>query len=184
MNREEAFHLLKENLKNQNLIKHSLAVEASMKTLAEHFGEDIEKWAVCGLLHDIDYELVRNEMNLHSKRGAEMLKGLGFSEEIYNAVLTHNEAHGVEPETLLAKSLFCVDPLTGLIVASALVLPSKKINELETRSVLKRFKEKAFARGANRGIIGKCQEYLNLSLEEFIRIVLKAMQGVSNDLSL
>ena len=184
MNREEAFQLLKENLKNQNLIKHSLAVEAAMKALAEHFGEDIEKWAVCGLLHDIDYELVKDEMNLHSKRGAEILKGLEFSEEIYNADLTHNEAHGVEPETLLAKSLFCVDPLTGLIIASTLVLPSKKINELETGSVLKRFKEKAFARGANRGIIGKCQEYLNLSLEEFIGIVLKAMQGISNELGL
>jgi len=184
MNREEAFQLLKENLKNQNLIKHSLAVEAAMKALAEHFSEDIGKWAVCGLLHDIDYELVKNEMNLHSKRGAEMLKGLGFSEEIYNAVLTHNEAHGIDPETLLAKALFCVDPLTGLIIASTLVLPSKKINELETGSVLKRFKEKAFARGADRGIIGKCQEYLNLSLEEFIGIVLKAMQGISNELNL
>jgi len=109
---------------------------------------------------------------------------LGFSEDIYNAVLTHNEAHGIDPETLLAKALFCVDPLTGLIVASTLVLPSKKINELETGSVLKRFKEKAFARGADRGIIGKCQDYLNLSLEEFIGIVLKAMQGISNELNL
>ena len=184
MNKEEAFQLLRENLKNQNLIKHSLAVEAAMKTLAEHFSEDIEKWAVCGLLHDIDYELVKNEMNLHSKRGAEMLKGLEFSEEIYNAVLTHNEAHGVEPETWLAKSLFCVDPLTGLIVASTLVLPSKKINDLETGNVLKRFKEKAFARGANREIIAKCQEYLNLSLEEFVGIVLKAMQEISSELGL
>ena len=123
-------------------------------------------------------------MNLHSKRGAEILKGLGFKEEIYNAVLTHNEAHGVEPESLLAKALFCVDPLTGLIVASTLVLPSKKINDLETGSVLKRFKEKAFARGANRDIIRKCQEYLSLSLEEFIGIVLKAMQEISNELGL
>ena len=184
MNREEALQLLKENLKNQNLIKHSLAVEAAIKTLAERFDEDIGKWALCGLLHDIDYELVKNEMNLHSKRGAEILKGLGFSEEIYNAVLTHNEAHGIEPETLLAKSLFCVDPLTGLIVASTLVLPSKKINDLETVSVLKRFKEKAFARGASREIIAKCQEYLNLSLEEFVGIVLKAMQEISNELGL
>lgn len=184
MNREEALQLLKENLKNQNLIKHSLAVESAMKALAEHFGEDVEKWALCGLLHDIDYELVKNEMNLHSKRGAEMLKGLEFSEEIYNAVLTHNEAHGIDPETLLAKALFCVDPLTGLIVASTLVLPSKKINDLETGNVLKRFKEKAFARGVNRGIIGKCQEHLSLSLEEFVGIVLKSMQGISNELGL
>lgn len=184
MNRDEALNLLKENLKNKNLIKHSLAVEAAMKALAEHFEEDAEKWVLCGLLHDIDYELVKNEMDLHSKRGTGMLKELGFKEEIYEAVLTHNEAHGIEPKTLLAKALFCVDPLTGLIVAATLVLPSKKINDLEVANVLKRFKEKAFARGASREIISKCQEYLNLSLEEFTGIVLKAMQEISNELGL
>lgn len=184
MNKESALELLRENLTNQNLIKHSLAVEAVMRALAGHFGEDAEKWAMCGLMHDIDYEIVKDDISSHSRKGAEMLKELGFNEEICYAVLTHNEAHGIEPESLLAKSLFCVDPLTGLMVAATLVLPSKKINDLETENVLKRFKEKAFARGANREIIGKCQEYLNLSLEEFVEIVLNAMKKISKELGL
>ena len=184
MNREEAFTLLKENLKNKNLLKHCLAVEGAMRSLAQHFSKDVEKWGICGLLHDIDYELVKDEMHLHSKKGADMLKNLGFEQEIYEAVLAHNEAHGIEPKSLIAKALFCVDPLTGLIVAATLVLPSKKINELSPQSVVKRFKEKAFARGANRQIIAQCQEYLGLSLEEFIGIVLSAMQQRAGELDL
>lgn len=184
MKRETAVNLLKENLKNQNLIKHSLAVEVAMRDLAEHFGKDIEKWSLCGLLHDIDYEKIKGEPSLHSKEGAEMLKNLGLDEEICEAVLAHNEAHGIEPQTLIAKSLFCIDPLTGLIVAAALVLPSKKVNDLQPGNVLKRFKEKAFARGANREIIAKCKEYLDLSLEEFVRIVLSSMQKISGQLGL
>lgn len=184
MTRNKAFDLLKENLKNQNLIKHSLAVEASMRGLAEKFNEDVEKWGICGLIHDIDYEKTGGNPNLHSKQGAEMLKGLGFDEETYKAVLAHNEIHGIKPESLMAKALYCVDPLTGLIVAATLVLPSKKINKLEIDSVLKRFKEKAFAKGADREIIKKCEEYLNLSLKEFIRITLSSMQKISNELGL
>lgn len=184
MERQAALELLKENLKNKNLIKHSLTVEAAMRVLAEHFNEDAKKWAVCGLLHDIDYEKTEGKADLHSKQGAEMLKNLGFNDEIYSAVLSHNEAHGIEPGSLMAKSLFCVDPLTGLIVAATLVLPSKKINDLRTDSILKRFKEKAFARGANREIIARCQEYLGLPLEQFVAIVLSAMQQISDELGL
>jgi predicted hydrolase (HD superfamily) len=113
-----------------------------------------------------------------------MLKDLGFDTEVCQAVLAHNEVHGVQPESLMAKALYCVDPLTGLIVAATLVLPSKKINDLKVENVLNRFKEKAFARGANRETIGKCQEYLNLSLEKFVEIVLSAMQKISNELGL
>ncbi|MCP6719321.1 MAG: HDIG domain-containing protein [Patescibacteria group bacterium] len=184
MERNKALNLLKENLKNQNLIKHCLAVEAAMRGLAEHFNEDAEKWGISGLLHDIDYENVKEDMSLHSKKGSEMLKGLGFDQDIYEAVLTHNEVHGIEPKTLMAKALFCVDALTGLIVAATLVLPSKKINELKPENVLKRFKEKAFARGANREIITKCKDYLSLSLEEFVEIVLSSMQKISDELGL
>lgn len=184
MQREKALNLLKENLKNQNLIKHCLAVETVMKELAKHFGEDEEKWAICGLLHDIDYEKTKGDPNLHSKIGSEMLKDLGLEEDICQAVLTHNEAHNIAPESLMAKALYCIDPLTGLIVAATLVLPSKKINDLQVESVLKRFKEKAFARGANREIIAQCQEYLNLSLEKFTEIVLSAMQKISDELGL
>ena len=184
MDRETALNLLKQNLKNQNLIKHSLAVEASMRGLVERLNEDVEKWGICGLIHDIDYEKTGGDENLHSKQGADMLKQLGFDKEIYEAVLTHNEIHGIEPKSLMAKALYCVDPLTGLIVAATLVLPSKKINDLSAESVLKRFKEKAFAKGVNREIIQKCEQYLNLSLEEFIRITLISMQKISNELGL
>lgn len=184
MKREEALNLLKENLKNQNLQKHCLAVEAVMRGVAEHFKEDAEKWGLCGLLHDIDYEKTKGEASVHSKEGAEMLRNLGIEEEICDAVLSHNEAHGIEPKTKMAKALFCIDPLTGLIVAATLVLPSKKINDLKAENVLRRFKEKAFARGANREIIKKCEEYLGLPLAEFIEIVLSSMQKISDELGL
>jgi len=174
--REAALNLLKENLKNQNLQKHCLAVEAGMRGLARHFNEDEEKWGLCGLLHDIDYEKTKDNPNLHSKVGAEMLGKLGVDEEICQAVLTHNEAHKILPESKMAKALFCIDPLTGLIVAATLVLPSPKISDLKVENVLHRFKEKSFARGANRELIKKCNELLGLSLEEFVKIVLEAMQ--------
>ncbi len=184
MTRDQALSSLKENLKNNNLIKHCLAVEAAMRGLAQKFNEDIDKWGICGLVHDIDYEQTAGNENLHSKQGAEMLKELGFEKEIYSAVLTHNEAHGIEPESLMAKALFCVDPLTGLIVAATLVLPSKKISDLTTESVLKRFKENAFAKGANREVIKQSEQYLNLSLEEFVDINLSSMQAISGELGL
>ncbi|HHE76447.1 MAG TPA: HDIG domain-containing protein, partial [Candidatus Parcubacteria bacterium] len=100
MEREEALTLLKENIKNKNLIKHSLAVEAAMKSLARYFKEDEEKWGLAGLLHDIDYEKVGGRLEEHSRAGSEMLRNLGFNEEICSAVLTHNEAHGIEPRSL------------------------------------------------------------------------------------
>jgi len=183
MNRDEAFNLLLEKIKSQNLIKHSLAVEACMKGLARHFGEDEEKWAIAGLLHDIDYEETKNNASQHSILGAEMLGKVGLDQEICQAVKTHNEAHGILPETKLAKALFCLDPLTGLIVAATLVLPSKKINDLTVENVLNRFKEKSFARGAKREIILKCSE-IGLNLEKFIEICLKSMQEISDQLGL
>jgi hypothetical protein len=184
MERGKLLNLLKENLKNQNLIKHSLAVEAGMRALARYFGEDEEKWAIAGLLHDIDYEKTKGDPSLHSKVGSQILKEIGFDQEICDAVLTHNEAHGILPLSRMAKALFCLDPLTGLIVAATLVLPSKKLKDLKVENVLNRFKEKSFARGANREIIKKCEEYLGLPLEKFIEITLRAMQEISDQLGL
>ena len=184
MEREKLLNLLKENLKNPNLIKHSLAVEAGMRALARYFGEDEEKWAIAGLLHDIDYEKTKGDPNLHSKVGSQILREMGFDQEICNAVLTHNEAHGILPLSRMAKALFCLDPLTGLIVAATLVLPSKKLKDLKVENVLNRFKEKSFAKGANREIIKKCEEYLGLPLEKFVEITLKAMQEISDQLGL
>jgi len=184
MNREQAIKILKENLSNQNLIKHCLAVEAVMRALSRHFNEDEEKWGLAGLLHDIDYEKVKGDLSRHSLVGAKMLEDLGVEKEICQAVKVHNEAHGIPPQTLMEKALFTVDPLTGLIVAATLVLPSKKLRDLTEKNVLNRFKEKAFARGANREIIRKCEEYLGLSLEDFVKIGLEAMKGISDDLGL
>jgi putative nucleotidyltransferase with HDIG domain len=184
MRREEAFNLVKQHISNQNLIKHSLAVEAIMRVLAEYFGENKEKWGLAGLLHDIDYEKTKADPTQHSLVGAEMLEDLGLDKEICQAIKVHNETHGILPQTLMEKALYVVDPLTGLIVAATLVLPSKKIADLTPENVLNRFKEKAFARGANREIIKKCQEYLNLSLENFVKIGLKAMQSISSELGL
>ncbi len=184
MKKEEALNLLKKYLKNQNLIKHSLAVEVVMRELANYFNEDVEKWGIAGLLHDIDYELVKNDMSKHSLLGAEILKENGLEEDICNAVKVHNEMHNIEPKTLMEKSLYVADPLTGLITASVLVLPSKKIKDLTIENVLRRFKENAFARGANREIIKKCEELLNLELEKFVNIGLLSMKEISDDLGL
>ncbi|PIX88555.1 MAG: phosphohydrolase [Candidatus Nealsonbacteria bacterium CG_4_10_14_3_um_filter_36_16] len=184
MTREEGLKLLKENLSNQNLIKHSLAVEAIMRTLARHFDEDEEKWALAGLLHDIDYDKVKDDLSQHSLLGSKVLEDLGIDKDICQAVKVHNEAHGIPPQTLMEKALFVTDPLTGLIVAATLVLPSKKLVDLTTENVLNRFKEKAFARGANREIIKKCEELLGLKLEEFVKIGLLAMQKIGAQLAL
>jgi len=203
MTREEALTLLKENLSNQNLIKHCLAVEAIMRALARHLaerseaerrmkmsrmahrpGEDVEKWGLAGLLHDIDYDRFKNDLSQHSLVGAKMLEDFGLEKDICQAVKVHNEAHGIPAQTLMEKALFVADPLTGLIVAATLVLPSKKLADLTVENVLNRFGEKAFARGANREIIRKCEELLNLKLEEFVEVGLKAMQGVATELGL
>lgn len=184
MTRKEALELLKQNLSNQNLIKHCLAVEAVMRGLAVHLQQDEAKWGVVGLLHDIDYEKTKDNPSQHSLIGAQMLEETGLDKDICRAVRVHNEMHGLPLETLMDKALFIVDPLTGLIVAATLVLPSKKIIDLTTESVLNRFSEKSFAKGANREIIKKCEELLDIKLENFIDISLKAMQQISGDLGL
>ncbi len=184
MNREQASELLKQNLSNQNLIKHCLAVEAVMRALAVHLQQDEAKWGLVGLLHDIDYEKTKDNPGQHSLIGAQMLEEVGLDKDICQAVKVHNEMHGLPLETLMDKALFTVDPLTGLIVAATLVLPSKKIADLTTESILNRFSEKSFAKGAKREIIKKCEELLGIKLEEFVDISLKAMQQISSDLGL
>ncbi len=184
MNRQEALNLVKEKVQNKNLINHCLVVEAVMKGLAENFSEDVEKWGRAGLLHDIDYEETKDKPLEHSQIGAEFLRGLGVEEEICQAVLKHNEAHGIEPETKMEKALFVSDPITGLIVATTLVLPEKKLAAVSVENVLNRFKEKGFAKGANREIIAKCELLLGLSLEKFAEIVLGAMKSIAGEIGL
>jgi len=150
MNKDEALLMLNDKVKTPNLIKHCLACGAAMRELAKYFKEDEEKWEIAGLLHDIDYEETKDNPEQHSLIGSEYLKEQNI--DIVEAVKTHNEIHGIAPETKMAKALFCTDPLTGLIVATTLVLPSKKIKDVTTDNILNRFKEKGFARGANREI--------------------------------
>jgi len=184
MDRQQAFELINQNLTNKNLIKHCLAVEAVMKSLAEYFQEDQASWGLAGLLHDIDYEQTKDDPARHSLIGAEMLQKAGLDEEICQAVKTHNETHGLELASRMAKALFVTDPLTGLIVASTLVLPSKKIRDLTVENVMNRLKEKGFARGANREIIQRCTYLLDLSLEKFVNLSLQSMQRIDEDLGL
>jgi len=183
MTREEVLKLLNEKVQNKNLIKHCLAVEACMKEFAEHFSQNTEQWGLAGLLHDVDYETTKEDLTQHSLVGAKILEDAGLDKEICEAVKTHNEAHGLKPESLMAKVLLPVDPLTGLIVASTLVLPRKKIADITVENILNRFKEKGFAKGANREIISKCTD-AGMNLEQFVEIGLRAMKKISIELGL
>lgn len=183
MNRKEVLASVRGNVESKNLVKHMLATEAIMRALAQRLGEDEEEWGLTGLLHDIDAELTEGDMDSHSRLGADLARELGASEAMAHAILCHNQAHGVPCETKLDKALFCVDPLTGLITAATLVRPDKKLAGLEAKSVVKRFKEKGFAAGADREQISLCRE-IGLELSEFIGLGLKAMQGVASDLGL
>ena len=183
MKREEVLDSVKTNVENANLVKHMLSTEVIMRALAKRFGEDEKEWSLTGLLHDIDVELTEGDMSSHSKLGADLARELGASEVMTHAILCHNERHGVSCETKLDKALFCADPLTGLIIAAALVRPDKKLAGLEASSVRKKFKEKGFAAGANREQIALCSE-IGLELDEFIELGLTAMKGIAADLGL
>jgi putative nucleotidyltransferase with HDIG domain len=181
--REEALDSIRANIENKNTIKHMLATEAIMRALARRFGEDEEEWGLTGLLHDIDMELTEGDMSTHSRLGADLARELGASEAMAHAILCHNQAHGIPMETRLDKALCCADPLTGLVIAAALVRPDKRLAGLEANSVRKKFKEKSFAAGANREQIAGCAE-LGIELDEFIELGLEAMKGIAPNLGL
>ncbi len=190
MNRQEMLELVKEKIKNKNLVNHCLAVEAIMKALAEELNKkagssenDIEKWAITGLVHDIDYAQTADNPEKHALLGAEILEDLGFDGDIVRAVKAHNQVHGIPLESQMDIALYAADPVSGLIVAAALIRPEKKLRALNAGSVLKRFGEKAFARGASRKQIRTCEK-LGLTLEEFIDISLSAMKGIAGEIGL
>ncbi|SMB85257.1 hypothetical protein SAMN00017405_1624 [Desulfonispora thiosulfatigenes DSM 11270] len=183
MQRQEALELVKLNVNNKNLINHMLACEAVMKGLARHFSEDEEKWGLAGLLHDIDYNLTMTDPFEHGLLGAKMLKEKDVDSEIIHAIEAHNEMTGVERKNQLDKALYCTDPLTGLIVAGALIKKEKGLNAIDLDFLKRRFDEKGFAKGASRIQIAACRE-INLSLDEFITIGLKSMQEIHQDLGL
>ena len=182
MTRDQALDLVKQHTKNPNLIKHMLAVESAMKAYAQKFGEDEEKWAICGLLHDFDYEKMGSEHP--SEWGFEILRENGVDEDIIQAIKGHalRDDPSSRP-TKMAKALFAVDELTGFIVAVALVRPNQ-ISDLQIKSIKKRFKDKAFAKGVNREDIYQGVEELGVDLDEHIQLVLDAMRSIKDTLGL
>ena len=188
MTRSDAMSLVEEYTKNRNLIKHMLAVEAGMKAYARRFGEDEELWGILGLVHDFDYERFPNPDRLsdreHPAEGARILRERGWPEEIVEAVLGHADHTGVPRKTRMAKALYAVDELTGLIVAVALVRPSKKLADVDLKSVKKKWKEKAFAAGVEREAIVRGAEELGVPLDEHIETVIQSMQEISGEIGL
>ena len=183
MDRNDAWELLCEFTKTESLRKHGLAVEAAMRHFARKHGDDEEKWAVVGLLHDFDYE-AHPTMEEHPFVGARILRERGWPEEIARAVLSHADYSGVTRDSLLEKTLFAVDELTGLITAVALVRPNKSIAEVEASSVRKKMKDKAFARSVNRDDIVKGAQELGVELDAHIAEVIEAMKPAAKDLGL
>ncbi|MBN1260086.1 MAG: HDIG domain-containing protein [Anaerolineae bacterium] len=184
--REAAWTLLNEYTQSPSLINHALAVEAGMRAYARRFGENEEKWAVVGLLHDFEYEQYPDlGPEGHPFKGAMILRERGWSEELIRAIQCHAPAiTGAQPETNLEKAIYAVDELTGLITAVALVRPSKDIRDVKTRSVKKKWKDRSFAAGANREDIENGAAMLGVELGEHIAIVLEAMQGIAEALGL
>jgi uncharacterized protein len=183
MTREQALIELKKYINNKNLLNHMYAAEVVMARLAHRFDQDEQQWAMAGLMHDIDYDHTKDTPELHALKGAEILTELGFAPEVVYAVKVHNDRLGLPRVSLMDKALYATDPLTGLIVAGALIRPEKKLSAVTVESLLKRFNEKSFAKGANREHIAACSE-LGLSLEEFITLGLEAMQGIAVELGL
>jgi len=183
MDRKQAWALLTEYTRNQNLIKHALAVEAAMRAYARRFGEDEEKWGVTGLIHDFDYEQ-HPTAEEHPAWGAKRLEELGWPEDIVYAVKCHGDHLGLPRQSLMDKALYAVDELTGLIVAVALVRPSKSIMDVKLKSIKKKWKDKAFAAGVHREAIEEGAADLGVELNEHIGIVLAAMQGIAEELGL
>ena len=181
MNRDEALELVQKYLKNKNLVKHSLAVEVCMKAIASRLNQDVEKWGLAGILHDLDYEITEKSPELHSTETVKILKEMGVDPDIMQAIQAH--AAQVPCKSEMDWAIYSIDPLTGLIIAATLMHPSKKLKEVDLEFVKRRYKEKSFARGAKREDIEQCRN-IGLELDEFIFLCLGAMQGIDKDLGL
>jgi putative nucleotidyltransferase with HDIG domain len=181
--REDAFVLLKEYNKNESLIKHALAVEGVMRYIARKRGEDEEKWGVIGLIHDLDYEQYPEE---HCRKTGEILKERGWPEAYIRAVVSHGWGIcvDVEPKTVLEKTLYAIDELTGLVVTTALVRPSKSVMDLKAKSVKKKWKDKRFAAGVDRSIIEKGAKMIDIEIGELITDTIMGMRDVAEEIGL
>ena len=186
--RDEALALQHEYTASESLRKHMLAVEAAMRAYAAKFGEDEHRWALTGLIHDFDYERFPNAEHSptegHPAEGVRILRGRGWPEDILRAILGHATYSGVARETRMAKALFAVDELTGLITATALVRPSRSVHEVDAKSVRKKMKDKAFARGVSREDVLLGAQELGVDLDEHIAFVIEAMRGTADTLGL
>ncbi len=180
---DDALKLLFEYTESENLRKHAFAVESAMRAYARKFGEDEEKWAIVGLLHDFDYEKFPSSEQ-HPWVGSKILEERGFPEDIRKAILGHADYTGVPRDTLMAKVLYACDELCGFITAVALVRPNKKLEEVTVESVKKKLKDKAFARSVNRNDIYKGTEELGIPLDEHIQFVIDAMKSIADKLGL
>ena len=186
--RADALALMHEYTASDSLLKHMLAVEAAMRAYAERFGEDPERWGLTGLIHDFDYEKYPNAAHSateeHPAWGVNLLRERGWPADILAAILGHATYSGVPRETRMAKALFAVDELTGLVTATALVRPSKSVHEVDAKSVQKKMKDKGFARGVNRDDVINGAAELGVDLDEHVRFVIAAMQAESQALGL
>ena len=183
LTRDEAYNLVESKIKRKNIVKHMLAVEAIMKSLAEYFGEDKEIWGLTGLLHDVDFEEVGENFSMHGLKSEEILKGL-VPDEVIQAIKAHNyEYTGVQPKTRMEKALIAADAVSGLLVACALVMPSKKLEEVKISTLNKKFKQKDFARNVDRNRINFCEE-IGLSKEKFFEIALNGLKKISQNLGI
>ncbi len=184
MKRKEALELLKEYVRNENMIKHSLASEAVMAAVADRLGEDREKWAMAGLLHDLDVEITEADLRIHGLKTVDILQEKGVDPDIIEAIRLHNEdAHEDKRTSVFHHALAAGETITGLIIATALVYPDKKLASVKTKSITKRMKETAFARSVNRETIMEC-ELIGIPLPEFAALSLAAMQGIHEELGL
>jgi len=188
MNRAAALALVQEYTQNQNLIKHMLAVEAALRAYARKFGEDEETWGIVGLIHDFDYEKYPNQAHHpdreHPTSGVAILRERGWPEDLCQAILAHADYTGVPRTSKLAQALYACDELTGLIVAVALVRPSKKLADVDLKAIQKKWKDRGFARGVRREDIERGANELGVPLAVHIETVLEAMQGIAAQLGL
>lgn len=183
MNRNEALAFVREYVKNDNLIRHMLSVEAAMRWYAEKLDQDVETWGLAGLLHDFDWEIHPN-METHPQAGAPILRQHQVPENIIRAILSHADHTGVPRETLMEKALFACDEITGLITAVALVRPSRSLLDLTSKSVKKKWKDRAFAAGANRDEIEQAAADFGVPLWEHVDQVILAMRTIAKELYL
>jgi len=186
--RDDALAIQHEYTRSDSLRKHMLAVEAAMRAYARKLGENEDRWGLAGLIHDFDYERHPNGEHSpdqgHPSEGVRVLRARGWPDDILEAVLGHATYTGVARESLMAKALFAVDELSGLVTATALVRPSRSVHEVDARAVRKKMKDKAFARGVNRDDVVRGAQELGVDLDEHIQVVVDAMRGAADTLGL